>query len=304
MNRIILMIILCSVTLTLFSQQLENDIINVNYEPKSVKKAVLLSAVLPGAGQFYVNPLGITTYIFPVLEIGLIAGMIYYNNEGLDTEKNYEKYANKEIIGYEEADGIEGDPIYRYNRSYFNLVKNNLIVASDNEFYNNHFNLDETNTQHFYEDIGKYNKYIFGWADWYDIYASDENGAWAEELNWLWFEEELGNKWAGNEPVDTNPSDINNYLMYEDIYEDTRGKYSQMRAEYIKQRMEAEDYYGKADLLSFGLVFNHILSALDAVRVTKNYNSEYISQNKIKVNIGPLFTATEIYPAIYFSKRF
>jgi hypothetical protein len=266
-----------------------------------LKKAVLLSAVLPGAGQFYVNPKGITTYLFPVLEIGLIAGIIYYNNEGQDVEKQYEKYANQEIIGYEVNDGENGDPIYRYNRDYFDLVKNDLIISSDNPFYNNHFNLDNTNSQHFYEDIGKYNKYIFGWADWYDIYALDENGEWAEDLNWLWFEEELGNKWAGNDP--TNPSS-NYYLGNETIYDDYRGKYSEMRAAYIEQRQKAEDYYGKADLLSFGLVFNHILSALDAVRVTKNYNSEYISQNKLKINFGPLFTSTEIYPAVYFSKRF
>jgi len=200
-----------------------------------------------------------------------------------------------------EADGIQGDPIYRYSRADFNRVAAALQEAADNSFYTNHFNLDETNTQHFYEDIGKYNKYIFGWADWYEIYASDENGEFAGELNWLWFEEEQGNKWAGNEPTNPNSPD---YIKYQTLYDDLRGRYSWMRADYIEKRQEAEDNYQSADYCSFGLVFNHIFSAIDAIRVTKNFNSEYISRNDLKIKLGPMFTDNEICPALYVSKGF
>jgi len=134
-----------------------------------------------------------------------------------------------------------------------------------------------------------------------NYYASDENGEFAGELNWLWFEEEQGNKWAGNEPTNPNSPD---YIKYQTLYDDLRGRYSWMRADYIEKRQEAEDNYQSADYCSFGLVFNHIFSAIDAIRVTKNFNSEYISRNDLKIKLGPMFTDNEICPALYVSKGF
>jgi hypothetical protein len=301
LKSVIILILTITLTFPLFSQNTDKINLPVDYEEKSIKKAVLLSAVLPGAGQFYVNPRGITTYLFPLIEISFLAGYFYYHNKGEDLEKNYEKYATQEIIGYEDGDVINGSPIYRYSRDKFHQVANDLIAASGNSFYNNHFNLDDSNTQHFYEDIGKYPKYIFGWTDWYDIYAADENGDWAVNLNWIWFEEELGNKWAGNDP--TNPNSAY-YLGNEELYDLNRGKYSQMRAVYIKQRKEAEENYDISNLCSFGLAFNHIFSAIDAVRVTKKYNADLLTQYKIKVKFGPMFTENHIYPAVYLFGKF
>ena len=60
-----------------------------------------------------------------------------------------------------------------------------------------------------------------------------------------------------------NPTD-SLYIENELLYEEANGLYSGMRTEYIEMRKEARDFYKSAEIISFGLVFNHILSAIDA----------------------------------------
>ncbi|HCX72302.1 MAG TPA: hypothetical protein DHM37_01150, partial [Candidatus Cloacimonas sp.] len=248
-------------------------------------------------GQAYANYKSITTYIFPLIEIGLWYGMYHFQQEGEDKEAAYKKWATEEIIGYDEIN----NPIYRYSRDRQDHAKDDLIIASNNPFYVDHFRLDDENSQHFYEDIGKYNKYIFGWQDWFDIYCTSPQG-YATNANWIWEDESADyKKWAGNQPINPNSQ---YYVGKEQIYDNHNGIYSEMRAEYIDMRREAEDYYDKADLMSFGIVFNHIISAFDALRVTKQYNFEAISQNNLKMKISPMFVDNQVSLGLVFSKGF
>jgi len=80
------------------SDSLANDIIKINYEKKDARKAMLLSAILPGAGQFYADKSAITTYLFPILEIAAIGGIVYFNHQGNEKTKDFENYANGEDI--------------------------------------------------------------------------------------------------------------------------------------------------------------------------------------------------------------
>ena len=77
-----------------------------------------------------------------------------------------------------------------------------------------------------------------------------------------------------------------------------------MRAEYIQMRKDAEDNYDKADLFSFGIVANHILSVIDAIRVTHNRNLAALSKNEFQIQFTPLYVQNEIAPAILLQKRF
>lgn len=285
---------------SLTAQDMKDDIINFTYEKKSPHKAAILSALLPGAGQYYISPGNITAYIFPLIEVGLLYGMFYYNSEGRDQEKAYEFYATGEIIGYENNDPVNGDPIFRYDRDKFCFARDDLILSAQNHFYDNHFNLDDTNTQHFYEDIGKYNKYIFGWVDWFDIYSTDASGNWIGP-DWRFVDDGQGNKWVGNNP--TNPgSDY--YLGNEESYDAALGRYSAMRADYIEMRQEAENMYDKSHYFRFGLVFNHITAALDAVRVTRKHNARYYTSRELQINFGPAYINNEICPTLVITRRF
>ena len=69
-------------------------------------------------------------------------------------------------------------------------------------------------------------------------------------------------------------------------------------------RKDSRDSYEKADLFGFGIVLNHIVSAFDALRVTKKYNMEYISDNSLKIKLMPVMVQNNISPALIISKRF
>lgn len=257
---ITLILIICSAAI---AQELDNDIIQINYEKKSLAKAMLLSSLFPGAGQFYANRKSITTYIFPLIEIGLIAGYFINFNEGLDKEADYEDFA---------------DDNYDRNQQY--EVQELVIDLHNDDIYTNtHFRLDgidaengiiwENNTQHFYEDIGKYDKYIFGWDDWYSNYQADTLGVYLQ--GWI----------------------------------DQINAESDLRAEYIVMRQDAEDSYNTAEMFSFGIVANHILAAIDAVRLTKKYNRGYLSNtSKLEIKLAPVFVNNNFSPALMVTKRF
>jgi len=278
---ITLILLICSAAI---AQELDNDIIQVNYEKKSLAKAMLLSSLFPGAGQFYANHKSITTYIFPLIEIGLIAGYFINYNEGLDKEAAYEDFA---------------DPLY--NRAHQHLTENDIINddLNNTNFYDNHFRLDDDDTQHFYEDIGKYDKYLFGWIDWFDIYARGDNGQFTSPT-WIW--DTSTNRIIG---VDTLNANSEYYIGNESAYDSEDGIYSGYRAEFIEMRKDAQKSYDKSEIFSFGLVANHILAAIDAVRLTKIHNREYLSNtSKLEIKFTPIFVNNSFSPALMVTKRF
>jgi len=276
------MIMIVCLFSALVSQEIESGIINVQYEQKSVKTAMFLSALLPGAGQFYTDSKSITAYIFPLIEIGLWYGYFSYSKQGNDKEEEYMDFADQ-----------------YYNREHQNQVQLDLQQSIPNPFYDDHFHLDPTNSQHYYEDIGKYEHYIFGWNDWYDIYAVDDDGVFGP----AWITQNFGDfpKWVGNDPLNEEAAD---YQENQQLYDQNQGIYSTLRADYINMRQEAEDFFSTANTISFGIVANHILASLDALRVTRRHNLEYISNNNIKIKLAPVFVNNELAPALLVSKGF
>jgi hypothetical protein len=315
-KKILSLTLFITLLFPLFAQMRDEDFFKMEYKQKSARKAMLLSTLFPGAGQIYANPKAITGYIFPVIEIGLWVGYFHFNSEGKKIESNYEKYANKEIIGFYDRDITilfndgsqinisEGDPIYRYERGRQKFVQEDLIFHANNPFYTNHFRLDETDTQHFYEDIGKYNKYIFGWADWFDIYATNSNGNWdapsPDTSNPVSFWKWDNNKWIGNDPQNTTSEYYENPILYIQ----NNGIYSDMRAEYIDMRLDAEDQYKKGNLLLVGTAVNRIVSAIDALRVTNRQNLAYLAKHDVQIKITPILVDNRISAGLVVQKRF
>ncbi len=301
-KKLITVVLMLLIVTSIFGEEITNDIFQVEYSQKNARKAMLFSAIVPGVGQFYANPRTITAYIFPVLEFGLWYGYFYYQSEGDDITKQYEDYADQ-----------------HYNRDYQNWAQRSLInnPLSYNDFYapddydpddptdygsGGHFRLDHENTQHFYEDIGKYDKYIFGWEDWTDIYATIEGTNTWTGPQWIIEQNEYGQGlWVGNTPINEQ-SDY--YIGFEDLYDSERGIYSYMRKTYIDMRQEAEDNYDKKRNCTFGLLFNHLLATIDAARVTHKYNIEHISQNPFDLKFSPKFANGEANPSLMVTYKF
>lgn len=251
-----------------------NDLIHVNYAKKDARLAMIMSLVLPGAGQFYANKRSITTYIFPVLEAAFIGGLIYYGQQGNKKTDVYEKYANGEIITYTKPDGTTYTGT-RYVRGYQHSVESFMIDINTSDIYEpSYFRLDNNNTQHFYEDIGKYGHYTFGWVDWYYRFAVDSNGVLSPNFKF----ENAGAanaSWVGNVALDGSTTTIK---------QDTPGA-SPMRYKFIDLRNDAKDEYAKSRFFTFALAFNHLLSGIDAVRLTRNVNRLSLSQAAPQINI-------------------
>ncbi len=291
------------------SEATTNDVVQVYYDKKDARKAMLFSMLVPGAGQFYADRSAITTYIFPIVEVALIGGMIYYNSRGNSKTDDYEKYANGEDVtinfgGYEYTGT-------RYNRSFQTVVQNTVIGSFANDIYDGEFfRLDPTDTQHFYEDIGKYNKYIYGWADWYHVFAADATGSYVldqpEYANaWIWSDGQPHEiRWLGNYAINdidaiTGQPGSNSQPVSPDS-----PLASPMRRKYIKMRQDAESEYNVARTLGFMMALNHVVSGIDAIRVTNRANRYFLSDSGFKFNYYADLRYEKFTPSVALSYRF
>jgi hypothetical protein len=307
----------------------DNDIIKVNFKKKSAHRALLYSAIFPGAGQFYAKRSALTAYLFPVLEAAMIGGIVYFRSQGYDKEREFEKYANGETITQEFTYVIEGDTLSytytgpRYNREFQTVVQNALINYNPSSFDDIYepslFRLDRENTQHFYEDIGKYNKYLFGWADWFCRFAMDPRVTYqnptADSLcvldedffrsAWVMYYGQYHSefRWVGNREI---ADYINNYNNLDNcpIVTPSMAAASPMREKYIQMRNDSKDQYKIADYFTFGLVANHIASAIDAVLLTNRVNRTAITQNPLKMYYYTGLRDNKITPSLGFSYSF
>jgi len=253
------------------------DFLNVDLSlpQNSTKTAVILSAIVPGAGQFYIDHTQWTAYLFPVIEIGLFYTLFKYHKMGTDKEREYERFADA-----------------HYDRLRQNTVQDDLVASlirnspgwlfyvgdngdhPENHYNGGHFRLDVENTQHFYEDIAKYDKYVFGWDDWYAAYYQP-NGTVAWQFD--------------DDGKYTNNSDSAN------------------RAKYIQMRIKAEDYYATSRSMRFYLLANHLVAAVDAYRVARKHNTtpkKLANTPQVSPTFHAVVSGDVIVPTIGFTMKF
>jgi hypothetical protein len=321
MRKIILCFILCVVMGSLLAQgtedwlwgqeqpkedeQLKADFIQVNYEKKDARLAMLMSMIVPGAGQFYADKSAFTAYLFPALEIGMVAGILYFNSRGNEKTKDFEHYATGDEIQYTLANGEE-ITTHRYERNRQHLVESILMNLNPVDIYeDSYFRLEDRNSQHFYEDIGKYAQYVFGWADWYYTFATDEAGHFVG-LNWYpggydasppdpsWV-------WAGNYPIYDDPD--RGFYTNQMVSNSTHSS-SPMRKKYVELRNEAKSEYSTARLFTFGLAVNHLAAGLDAIRVTRKANRGAITDSGVRMQYYTGLRNNQLTPSLSLNWKF
>jgi hypothetical protein len=131
---------------------------------RSVGKALLFSAVIPGTGQFY-NKSFLKGLAFVGIEIGAWAVNAIYTKSGNDKEAQFERYADAHW-----SEDVYWDFIYSActqdpNGAGYDCSRNNL--ASLRRWERNRFShyLPEEKNQTYYENIGKYDQFNVGWDD-------------------------------------------------------------------------------------------------------------------------------------------
>ncbi len=222
------------------SFQSTDSLLSEELEGKSVMRAALYSAVIPGTGQYYAGSIW-KAALFAGIEIA--GWTVYFVNtsNGDKQETQMEAYADDHWseqkywsrLYYDARDrGLSDLPQY-------DIDENNIIIDFDAEIANSlryledalghTHRLPETKTQQYYEMIVKYLT-------------------------------QFGNGWE----------DANFYSTY---YGNTNNMTAQMFS-YRDMRNEMNEYYDVASMATNVILINHVLSALDAAWTASRYNRE------------------------------
>ena len=212
-------------------------------DKKSPVLAGVMSAVVPGSGEFYAGEY-IKAAIFFAVDAALISTAIVYNNQGDDKEAEFKAFADEHWSVVKYAD-------------YLITNKTTIDVPDDAEIPINRddnlppweqiedwsaLNYAESNFSHhlpvhgeqqYYEQIGKYTQYSSGW----DAFNSSTDG-------------------------------------YRDV--------PQIMKDYAKMRGDANSAYNTASKIVLGVYLNHLLSAVDAILSVNNYNNNLAVNMRVR----------------------
>lgn len=207
----------------------------------------LFSLAVPGAGQVRTEKYTKAAIFFSA-EVALIVYAMISNKSGDAKTNEFQTYAEahwsaeryaKWIVNYGGADYGPAD----VSGIDINAVKYTKDFSKVNEWESGlhkigfSHQLPVYQSQQYYELIGKYHQFKFGWDTYPDL---------------------------NNDGVPD--SDGGNY-------DDLRSSEKQFKA-YAVERGKANDFYYAASFATSALVINHVLSAVDAVFSTNSFNKE------------------------------
>ncbi len=213
---------------------------------KSVAKAVLLSAAIPGAGQFYTKSY-IKGIVFLVIEAASLTGYFHYQNRGNDLEAGFEDYADQywdeDVYWSWVNDECQKDPTFSGSCSSNPILDREQLREYERERSDFTHSLPGEINQQYYENIGKYDQFNIGWED----------------------------------AVRGNVAE------------------SELREDYTVMRKVANDNFQRATNLITVVLFNHVVSALDASFTTRRFNRRVV---QTRLRFKSMLYDTHIVPAL------
>jgi hypothetical protein len=238
---------------------------------KSPRKAMFMSLILPGSGQFYVGTKR-SRYMrgafYLAEEIALISGLYYYSIYKYDKRvKSYQNFAkdNFSVNRYEDAMNNVYNPLYETNftnlygqerENYCKAFYGTSIQGCKDNFGKNFGNWPGDNTEIYdasaYHSVIANEDFVLGWGD-----AIQASGIEA------------------------------NLRLENPVYMPLGS--SKYRSEYISMRKKANDLADKQALFLGGIILNHIVSAIDAALSARVHNNSLYESNasfmdKIRLN--------------------
>ncbi len=148
---------------------------------KNPIKAFFYSALIPGGGQLY-NGSKWKALIFAGIETIAWTGRVSYNSKGDDKTDEFNDFADR----------------HWSEDKYEDFLWANWTVRDDDSVWNNSgfsiftHHLPSTKTQQYYEMIGKYNQFIYGWDDMNPETTDADAHFYATSVNRLDYEEMRG----------------------------------------------------------------------------------------------------------------
>jgi hypothetical protein len=215
---------------------------------KSVARAMLLSAVLPGLGQIYAG--GRRGYVVggTMAAVDVMSAWMYFDNnrKGDDRKTEYQDFARD-----------------HYSRNRFEkYVRDTVVALSPSDVFesctdpydssacwtaiHNVFPLSDRHDAAYYEQIGDEYRYVFGWDDWYPERTPSHADVW---IDW--------------DPYSALPDGVPATSANREIYKDMKAG--------------ADDFYGKADRYAWVMVIGRVVSMIDAAILVKLRNRDLAS---------------------------
>ena len=251
-------------------------------------KPLLLSLVVPGLGQFYNKEPLWKPGIFIATEIVSITSIMYANKKADKIRMDYQNFADEnwnvkdwwtftqsgpEVI--ENNDLFFTDNKLKAMRDYVGThhltihLKGDLVNLFNTEFlssdslsilsgYLDSDNLSMVKDRHYYENIGKYDQFVGGWSD--------------VSTNWYWEEKDVGDS---TEIVIKTP----------------------MKQSYLDERYKSNQWLSFAKFSVSAMMFNHVISGLEAVWANRSLKNKKNGEDVKKVNLdlGLLFNPSNSY---------
>ncbi len=213
-------------------------------------QAMVRSLVIPGWGQVYNNDSWWKPTLFAGIEIAGIVGWWQWNLKAEDLRLNYEAFADDywdlenwvtgTVLFEAEAlldttlrdisiGGGSHDLTIIYDGIYF--PSDTLATPDGLTFLENATVL---RNRDFYENIGKYDKFVAGWDDTWETIEDSTYALW----------------WKENKEIEDGQKIV---VM------------TKHKEDYLNQRYEANTYLNMATYAVSAIMFNHVISGLEAV---------------------------------------
>ena len=243
-------------------------------------KPLIMSLVLPGTGQYYNKSPMWKTASFLGVELGSIVAWNHFNkkantlrdeyqgfadsNWDIDTWYNFTVYGPTGKIEHNDRQWTENDfrAMSNYEGTHHLLLHlSGDLAAQYGEFITSdslgmisgYLDSDLVNVvrdRHFYENIGKYDQFLGGWSD--------------ANTDWYWEEKQLEDS---TEIVIKTP----------------------FKADYIDQRFNSNKMLDRAKFSITALLFNHVISGLEAVLTNQKQSREKLNPTTIETDVSLLY---------------
>ena len=238
-------------------------------------RPMLYSLILPGAGQWYNKSPAWKIGLFAGIEAASIFSGLQWKKKAEDIRLQYEIFADQNWDLETWVFNTLNTPIGNYADVHINGTNKLILILSGSlaEQYGNYVSSDSLeNNAHwvytgevnvlrdrdFYENIGKYDQFVGGWTDCYD--PSDIQYTFPQ---WFEVEKDVGDS---TEIIISTPNKEN----------------------YVNQRGRSNDYLNMAKYAVSAVMFNHVISALEAVWSTQIRNRTK-KERKVQTNVGLLY---------------
>ena len=234
-------------------------------------RPMLYSLILPGAGQWYNKSPAWKIGLFAGIEAASIFSGLQWKKKAEDIRLQYEIFADQNWDLETWVFNTLNTPIGNYADVHINgthkltlvlsgslAVQYGNYVSSDSLENNAHWvytnEVSVLRDRDFYENIGKYDQFVGGWIDCYGL-----------ANNQLWFE------------VEKDVGDSTEIIISTPNKED-----------YVNQRGRSNGYLNMAKYAVSAVMFNHVISALEAVWSTQIRNRTK-KERKVQTNVGLLY---------------